>query len=95
MSNNMAFLATQNTSNPNNNDSNDKLKPKAFKFGQVDSKQLLSRLYSTPFQKPMATGEQEYVLDMSSSKINKPRIRKLEAPPRAAEPVVRYIISSI
>jgi hypothetical protein len=27
------------------------LLPKAFKFGQVDQKMLMSRLYSTPFKK--------------------------------------------
>ena len=90
MSDNTAYLASQNNNSNNNDENHEKIKPRAFKFGQVDPKQLLSRLYSTPFQKPVGTGQQEYVLDMTASKINKPRIRKLELPPKPAEPVVCF-----
>ena len=96
MSNNLALLASQNGNNSNhdeNQNNNNISKPKAFKFGQVDQKKLLSRLYSTPFQKPMATGNQEFVLDMSASRINNPRLRKLELPPKPAEPIVRFNIA--
>ena len=88
MSNNLALIASQTDENQNDNNIT---KAKAFKFGQVDQKKLLSRLYSTPFQKPQGTGGQEYVLDMTSSKMNKPRLRKLEIPPTQAEPVVRVV----
>ena len=60
--------------------------PKAFKFGQVDHNMLMSRLYSTPFNK--ATSNQQYALDMSATSIHKPRIKKLDNPPPAPEPVV-------
>jgi hypothetical protein len=90
MSNNLALLAA--SQNDENQNDNNITKAKAFKFGQVDKKKLLSRLISTPFQKPQGTGDQEYVLDMTSSKMNKPRLRKLELPPKQAEPVVCVII---
>ena len=61
--------------------------PRAFKFGQVDQKLLVSRLYSTPFNK--ASSHQKYVLDMGTTTLNKPHIRKLEKPPQQPEPVVR------
>lgn len=66
----------------------DELNPprKSFKFGQVDQSVLMSRLYSTPFNK--ASTNQRYVLDMGSTSIHKPRIKKLESPAAAAEPVV-------
>lgn len=59
---------------------------KSFKFGQVDQGMLMSRLYSTPFNK--ASTNQRYVLDMGSTSMHKPRIKKLENPAAAAEPVV-------
>ena len=62
-------------------------RPRAFKFGQVDQKLLVSRLYSTPFNK--ASSHQKYVLDMGTTTLNKPHIRKLEKPPQPPEPVVR------
>lgn len=61
--------------------------PKAFKFGQVDQTQLLSRLYSTPLKK--ATSNQQYVLEMGATSVHKPRIKKLETPPPHAEPIVQ------
>ena len=63
--------------------------PKAFKFGQVDHKMLMSRLYSTPFQK--TTTNQQYALDMGSTSVHKPRIKKLSGPPPMAEPIVRQM----
>ena len=65
-------------------------RPRAFKFGQVDQKLLVSRLYSTPFNK--ASSHQKYVLDMGTTTLNKPHIRKLEQPPAPLEPVVRTFI---
>ena len=62
------------------------VKPMAFKFGQVDQKLLLSRLYSTPFNK--ASSHQKYVLDMGTTSLNKPHIKLLEKAPPQAEPVV-------
>ena len=56
------------------------------KFGQVDQSALMSRLYSTPFNK--ASTNQRYVLDMGMTNIQKPRIKKIESAPIAAEPVV-------
>lgn len=57
-----------------------------FKFGQVDQAALMSRLVSTPFNK--ATTNQRYVLDMGTTSLQKPRIKKLEDPSAQAEPVV-------
>ena len=51
---------------------------KAFKFGQVDHNMLMSRLYSTPFNK--TTTNQQYALEMGTTSIHKPRIKKLEQP---------------
>ena len=65
---------------------NDMRRPRAFKFGQVDQKMLMSRLYSTPLNKP--SSHQQYVLDMGATSIHKPRIRRVENPPPLAEPVV-------
>ncbi|RMZ97437.1 dynein heavy chain axonemal, partial [Brachionus plicatilis] len=62
-------------------------KPKAFKFGQVDQNLLMSRLYSTPFKKP--NSNQQYVLDMSMTSVQKPHIKKLEQAPPAPEPIQR------
>ena len=56
------------------------------KFGQVDQTALMSRLISTPFNK--ASTNQRYVLDMGMTSIQKPRIKKIESPAPAAEPVV-------
>jgi hypothetical protein len=68
--------------------------PKAFKFGQVDRKLLMSRLYSTPYNK--ATTNQKYVLDMGATSVHKPHIKKLENPPPPPEPIVinRFLIIS-
>jgi hypothetical protein len=72
------------------NSSADDLKlPKAFKFGQVDRKLLMSRLYSTPFNK--ATTNQKYVLDMGATSVHKPHIKKLENPPPPPEPIVMNV----
>ena len=71
----------------NRSQEEDLRRSKAFKFGQVDQKMLISRLYSTPFSKP--TSNQQYVLDMGATSIHKPRIKRLEEPPPPAEPVVR------
>ncbi|CAF0752073.1 unnamed protein product [Brachionus calyciflorus] len=71
---------------PLNFDQNDK-RPKAFKFGQVDQNLLMSRLYSTPFNK--AHSNQQYVLDMSMTSVQKPHIKKLEKPPAPPEPIQR------
>ena len=71
----------------NKSQEDDLRKAKAFKFGQVDQKLLMSRLYSTPFNKP--TSNQQFVLDMASTSIHKPRIKRLENPLPQAEPVVR------
>jgi hypothetical protein len=60
--------------------------PRAFKFGQVDQKLLMSRLYSTPFKK--ATSNQQFALEMGATSVHKPRIKKLESPPPHAEPIV-------
>ena len=59
---------------------------KSFKFGQVDHNMLMSRLYSTPFNK--TTTNQQYALEMATTSIHKPRIKKLEQPPPPPEPVV-------
>ncbi len=61
-------------------------RPKAFKFGQVDQNMLLSRLYSTPFNK--ASSNQKFMLDMGTTSIQKPRIKTIESPTIMAEPVV-------
>ena len=57
-----------------------------FKFGQVDQMALMSRLVSTPFNK--ASTNQRYVLDMGTTSLQKPRIKKLEDSAAQAEPVV-------
>lgn len=96
MNNQVAYVASNSQKNENTDTNIPEVadsiesKPKAHKFGQVDSKKLLSRLYSTPFQNPVPAGEQMYVLDMSGKSVNKPRIRKLEALPKPVEPVVRF-----
>ena len=75
------------TGAPASNLSEDELRrPKAFKFGQVDQNMLLSRLYSTPFNK--ASSNQKFMLDMGTTSIQKPRIKKIESPTVMAEPVV-------
>ena len=66
--------------------------PKAFKFGQVDHNMLMSRLYSTPLNnQPIQSNGQKYMLDMSMTSMQKPRIKKLEAPPPHPEPIVGFI----
>ena len=60
--------------------------PKAFKFGQVDQKMLMSRLYSTPFKKD--NSPQQYALEMGGTSVHKPRIKKIEQPPPHPEPIV-------
>ena len=68
--------------------------PKAFKFGQVDHNLLMSRLYSTPLNKQSAqqsSAAQQYMLDMSMTSMQKPRIKKLDAPPPNPEPIVGLI----
>ena len=62
------------------------LLPKAFKFGQVDQKMLMSRLYSTPFKKD--NSPQQYALEMGGTSVHKPKIKKIENPPPQAEPIV-------
>lgn len=59
---------------------------KGFKFGQVDHQMLMSRLYSTPFNK--TTTNQQYALEMGNTSIHKPRIKKLEQSAPPPEPVV-------
>lgn len=59
---------------------------KSFKFGQVDQSMLMSRLYSTPFNK--VSTNQRYVLDMGTTSLHKPRIKKIETESIQAEPVV-------
>lgn len=68
--------------------------PKAFKFGQVDQNMLISRLYSTPLNKQQyeAPTKQHYMLDMSMTSLQKPRLKKLEAPAANPEPIVRVIL---
>jgi hypothetical protein len=66
---------------------------KGFKFGQVDHNMLITRLYSTPFNK--TTTNQQYVLDMGATSIHKPRIKKLDNPPTPPEPVVFEIFPKI
>lgn len=78
--------STKNKLDPLNEDN--ERKPKAFKFGQVDQSLLMSRLYSTPFKKP--NSNQQFVLDMSMTSVQKPHIKKLEKPPPAPEPIVIF-----
>jgi hypothetical protein len=88
MDNKLAFEANSSQNGHHDNKLQQNQLPTAFKFGQVDQKKLLSRLYSTPFQK-VASNKQDYVLEMYPGQvgINKPRIRKLETPPKPVEPV--------
>ena len=71
-----------------NNDveNENKQQPKAFKFGQVDQKLLMSRLYSTPYKK--SSSSQQYALEMGATSVHKPHLKKLETPPPNAEPIV-------
>jgi len=62
------------------------LLPKAFKFGQVDQKMLMSRLYSTPFKKE--NSPQQYALEMGGTSVHKPHIKRLDKPPPPPEPIV-------
>ena len=66
------------------------LLPKAFKFGQVDQKMLMSRLYSTPFKKE--NSPQQYALEMGGTSVHKPRIKKIEQLPPQAEPIVISLV---
>jgi hypothetical protein len=66
--------------------SQEQLKPRAFKFGQVDQNLLMSRLYSTPLKKESSS--QKYMLDMCGTSFQKPVLRKLDAPPPKPEPIV-------
>jgi hypothetical protein len=62
---------------------------RSVKFGQVDQNMLMSRLYSTPFNK--ATSNQKYMLDMGATSIQKPRIKKIETQTVMPEPIVSYL----
>ena len=77
----------ENESNSKKNAGVPPLLPKAFKFGQVDQKMLMSRLYSTPFKKE--NSPQQYALEMGGTSVHKPKIKKIEQPPPPAEPIVR------
>ena len=83
--NKMSDSSASSINNDDNEESN-KRPIKAFKFGQVDHSMLMSRLYSTPFNK--TTTNQQYALEMGATSIHKPRIKKLENPPPPPEPVV-------
>ena len=74
----------------NETEDENKQKPKAFKFGQVDQKLLMSRLYSTPYKK--SSSSQQYALEMGATSVHKPHIKKLETPPPNAEPIVNHLI---
>ena len=97
MDNHLAVLAASKIKPLNETkitDEDDRPSPKAFKFGHVDQKMLISRLYSTPFEKAAPKNEQEYVLDMNHGVmgLNKPRFRKLNPLTKAAEPVVCILV---
>ena len=69
------------------------LLPKAFKFGQVDQKMLMSRLYSTPFKKE--NSPQQYALEMGGTSVHKPHIKRLDKPPPPPEPIVNIFFKFI